>query len=143
MPESHMDEMVYLYCDQLKGSLEMEFIAGMRALSKQFEGSHIPICAACAGTDLQAKVKKSYTRVLKHKYDVDLKWITEIVSEKEAEKRKFIVEQHDPKFLISDNKYLADQSSVIMAAALFHLIASADCGSILLTRVVNRFFQLW
>ena len=32
-----MDEMVYLYCDQLKGSLEMEFIAGMRALSKESE----------------------------------------------------------------------------------------------------------
>ena len=111
-----MDLMVWLYCSQLSGSLEVEFIDGIRRLANEFVERDteffIPVLAACAGTGLQTKVKHSYPRVFKHKYGIDIKWTTPIYSEIDVEKQEFLVEQHDPEFMCGNNIFLSGCSCV-------------------------------
>ena len=101
--DTHMDFIIQMMLSKLTGDLELDFVKGLQRLIARQEGAPIHHAAACAGCEIQAKVRQAFTRVIKATYNLDLEFKHSVSAEISPENREFLLSQHSIDALAGNN----------------------------------------
>ena len=92
--ETHMDLIIQLMLSKCSGDLELEFVNGLKRLIASQDGAPFFHAAACAGCEIQARVRQAFSRVITATFNLDLEFKHSVSVEIAPEKRQFLVAQN-------------------------------------------------
>ena len=111
-PSTLMEDIVYMWHKQLPDQTEIAFISAITRLQTM---SPISRWSLCAGSGIADRFFAVLSKVWISLYNIDVQFVTTVMSERDPVKRRFLDHQHDPTFLVGDNAELGKHEAANLA----------------------------